>query len=72
MAAYWLTGGKNDGEGRVVEDRGAIDESVVFRDESWKYGRGFYMPEDPARYVETDRGDALVLCYVGDSLPSQI
>jgi hypothetical protein len=72
VAVYWLVGGKADGDGRLVEDRGATDESVLFRDDSWKYGRGYYVPDQPIRYVESTRGLALVLRYVGESPPDRL
>jgi hypothetical protein len=71
VAVYWLIGGKSDGDGRVAEDRGPTNEAVVFREESWKYGKGYYTAEKPIRYVDTPRGPALVLRYAGalDSAP---
>lgn len=47
MALYWLTRGIKDGAGRLAEDRGPNDPSVVYRDGSWKYGRGYMPPRSP-------------------------
>ncbi len=70
MALYWCVGGTRDGEGRPVEDPGETDETVVLRDHSWKYGRGYYTPADPIQYVDTARGRALVVRYAGETPPS--
>jgi hypothetical protein len=69
VAIYLLTGGAGDGDSRIAEDRGPTDEAVVYRDDSWKYGRGYYSAARPIRYVDTIRGRALVLVYIGEQAP---
>jgi hypothetical protein len=68
MALYWCVGGARDGDGRVFEDRGVTDETAVLRDDSWMYGRGYYAADEPIRYVDTPRGRALVVRYIGERL----
>jgi hypothetical protein len=69
MALYWCVGGERDGEGRLAEDRGETDESVLYREDSWKYGRGYYAPTQPIQYIQTSRGPALVVSYIGARQP---
>jgi hypothetical protein len=71
VAAYWLVDGPRDGDGRVGHDRGPTDEQIVLHSQSWLYGSGYYIPEQPLRYVEVKQGSALVLRYVGESRPGQ-
>jgi len=71
MALYWCVGGEHDGEGRLAEDRGETDESVLLRHDSWKYGHGYYIASQPIRYVPTLKGAALVVHYVGETPPAQ-
>ena len=69
MALYWCVGGVRDGDGRLVEDRGETDETVVLRHDSWKYGHGYYTAADPIHYVQTAKGPALVVRYIGETPP---